>query len=62
MKETLSAAGITITDANKRTVDQTIHELVGVTYKDCMPTWRKVKPLLADERKRSQLVSKLKRK
>jgi hypothetical protein len=58
MKNVFTRAGIEITDANKRAVDQVLHDLVGVDYKNCSATWKKVKQRLgADE---EDFVSKLK--
>ncbi|MCW4052542.1 MAG: hypothetical protein NWE78_04955 [Candidatus Bathyarchaeota archaeon] len=58
MKNVFTRAGLEITDANKRAVDQAIHDLVGVDYKNCSATWKKVKQRLkADE---EDFVSKLK--
>jgi hypothetical protein len=38
-----------VTDQNKREIDKVIHEIVGVEYKNCPATWRKVKERLADD-------------
>jgi hypothetical protein len=62
MKEVLDAAGIKITADNRKEVDKTFHEIVGVIYKNCPATWRKLKQELAgDDAKREKLVQKLKR-
>jgi hypothetical protein len=50
-------AGITVTQENRRKVDQIIHGIVGTTYKDCPGTWREVKKRLAENR--SGLISEL---
>lgn len=42
-------AGIEVTNQNKRTIDRVIHEIVGVEYKDCSATWKKVKERLAED-------------
>ncbi|MDY6794553.1 MAG: hypothetical protein SWK76_04625 [Actinomycetota bacterium] len=44
----------------KQELDRRIHELVGVEYKDCSPTWGKVKELLAEDGGRDKLVRALK--
>ena len=43
MKDVLEEAGVEITDRNKKDIDRIIHSLVDVEYKDCSPTWKKVK-------------------
>jgi len=42
-------AGLTIDIDNRKRVDMIIHEMVGVTYKDCTQTWAAVKEMLKDE-------------
>ena len=39
MKDVLEEAGIKVTQENKKEVDQLIHRLVAVEYKNCSPTW-----------------------
>ena len=46
--------------ARKKELDERIHALVGVEYKDCPPTWKKLKEMLADEKGRAKLVKALK--
>jgi len=61
LKDILEEAGIQVTPANKKQVDQTIHQIVGVVYKDCPETWERVKQQLAgDEQKRQEFISQLK--
>ena len=43
-------AGIRITKENKREIDQIIHSIVGVEYKNCSATWREVKQRIADDK------------
>ena len=60
IKDVLSEAGIEVTAANKKQVDQALHRIVGVTYKDCPATWKALKQqVLADENKKRELVDKL---
>ena len=60
MKDVLSESGIEVTAANKKQVDQALHRIVGVTYKDCPATWKALKQqMLADEVKRRELVEEL---
>jgi hypothetical protein len=62
MKDVLEAAGIKVTPDNKKEIDKTFHKIVGVTYKDCPTTWKKLKQELAgDEARRNKLVQKLKK-
>jgi hypothetical protein len=62
MKDVLDAAGIKVTPDNKKEIDKAFHEMVGVTYKDCPATWKRLKQELAgDEAIRKKLVQKLKK-
>ena len=65
MADVLEEAGIDLDEvkadkARKKALDEKIHAFVGVEYKDCPPTWKKVKELLADEKQRAKLVKALK--
>jgi len=42
-------AGIKVTKENKQEIDRIIHKIVGVKYKDCPDTWRKVKKRIATD-------------
>ena len=60
LNDILNEAGIVITSKNTRQIDQAIHDIAKVRYKDCLATWRKLKrEILADERKRQNFVKKL---
>lgn len=60
LKDVFAEAGVEITPQNKKQLDQAIHRFVEVTYKDCSPTWNKLKQkVLADEGKRRALVEML---
>ena len=60
MKDVLSEAGIEVTVANKKQVDQALHRIVGVTYKDCPAAWKALKnEILTDEVKTRELVETL---
>ncbi len=62
LKEILREAGVTVTSANKRRLDQAVHASVGVPYKHCMPDcWSKVKAALQQGPKRAALIATLKR-
>ena len=61
LKDILSEAGIEVTPSNNKRIDQAIHAIVEVTYKDCPATWQKLKrEIVADEQKRRDFVEKLK--
>jgi hypothetical protein len=51
-------AGIEVTRENKREIDEVIHNIVGVEYKNCPATWREVKKRIAEDEE--GFVSKLK--
>jgi hypothetical protein len=60
IKDILDAAGIEVTSTNKKQIDHAIHQVVGVTYKDCPATWKRLKQQIkSDERKRQELTKKL---
>ena len=61
LKNILEEAGIEVTPDNRKQVDRAIHQIVGVTYKDCPETWKKLKQQLAGgEQKRQEFISQLK--
>jgi predicted amino acid-binding ACT domain protein len=60
LKDIIAEAGIELTPADRKRVDQAFHRIVGVDYKDCPATWKKLKPELTNEQKRLELVQKLK--
>lgn len=60
IRDLLDAAGIEVSPANKQKVDQAIHQMVNVPYKDCPATWKRLKhDILTDEDKRRELVTRL---
>jgi len=60
LQDIFKEAGIEVGPGNKKQVDQAIHDMVGVSYKDCSTTWRKLKQeILGDEQKRRDFVAKL---
>ncbi|MBA7665142.1 hypothetical protein ES703_73209 [subsurface metagenome] len=61
MKDILEEAGIEVTPANKKQIDQTIHQVVGVTYKHCPETWKQLKQqLTGNDQARQEFISQLK--
>jgi molecular chaperone GrpE (heat shock protein) len=61
LKDILAEAGIEVTPANRKQVDQAIHKVVGVEFKNCPAAGRAVKQVMADEQKRRDFVEKLRR-
>lgn len=60
LKDVFEAAGIEVSSVNKKQIDRTIHDIIGVNYKDCPATWRKLKQeILSDEQKRRHFVARL---
>ena len=53
-------AGIVVTKDNRRQVDEAIHHIMAVAYKDCPQTWKQVKAHLADVQKRQDFIRQLK--
>lgn len=63
MKEELEMAGVFVTPENKKEIDQAIHELVDVAYKNCSPTWKAVKEHIRKAPKaREAFINALKKK
>jgi len=60
IKGILDEAGIEVSPSNKKQLDQAIHQIVGIGYKDCPHTWKKLKQeITGDEQKRLDLVRRL---
>ncbi len=60
IKDILTEAGIEITPGNKKQIDRAIHQAVGVDYKDCPATWKRLKQdIMTDEQKRQDFIKKL---
>ena len=61
IRDILSEAGITVNPTNKKQIDQVIHQIVSISYKDCSTTWKTIKQnYLSNEQKRNELIQKLK--
>jgi hypothetical protein len=43
IQDILDEAGIAVTPANRKRVDEAVHRAVGAVYKDCPATWQKLK-------------------
>ena len=61
LKTFFAEAGIEVTPANKKEVDRAFHRIMGVTYKECPATWRRIKSELVDDAKRQELIRNLKK-
>lgn len=60
VKDILDEAGITITKANRKQIDQAIHQAIGIAYKNCPATWKKVKEeIKGNEEKRQALIKQI---
>jgi hypothetical protein len=60
IKDILDEAGITITPTNRKQVDQAIHQVVGIAYKNCPATWTMIKEdIKGDEKKRHAFIKQL---
>jgi hypothetical protein len=61
LKDIFAEAGVEVTPANRKEIDRAIHQFVGINYKDCLATGRKLKQeVLANEKKRREFIAKLK--
>ena len=60
IKGVLDEAGIKVTPGNKKQIDQAIHQILEVTYKNCPDTWKRLKQqTIGDEQKQRELIKKL---
>ena len=60
LKDILNGASIEVIPSNRKQIDQAIHDIVEVTYKDCPTTWKKLKQeILGNELKRRDFIQKL---
>ena len=56
----IGEAGIVITPGNRKQIDQAVHQAVGVAYRNCPATWKKIKEdIKGDEEKRHALIKQL---
>jgi uncharacterized protein YjeT (DUF2065 family) len=61
LRDIIEGAGIKVTPANKKQIDQAIHQIVGVTYKNCPETWKKLKQqITGNDQARQEFISQLK--
>jgi len=59
IKDILLEAGIEVTPKNKKQLDQAIHQIMGVNYKDCPATWKALKQQIVVEQTRQDFIRKL---
>ncbi len=55
----LEAAGIEIDKENRQRIDQAIHRVVSVNYKDCPRAWKQVKSHMAKDKE--EFLAKVKK-
>jgi hypothetical protein len=61
LKDVLAEAGVEVTPANKGDVDQALHEIAGVAYRDCPSAWKNLKRQMANDGDRAAMVGKLRK-
>lgn len=61
MQDLFTAAGIKITPDNKKEIDQAIHRIVKVAYKNCPSTWKGIKAGTASPEKKADFIENLKK-
>ncbi|MBI4286596.1 MAG: hypothetical protein HY670_11975 [Chloroflexi bacterium] len=60
LKEIFREANIEVTAENRKQIDQAIHSMFGVSYKECPVTWKALKrEVLLDEPKRQAFIARL---
>lgn len=60
LKPVFEEAGITVTPDNRKRIDQVMHQLVHIDYKECPSAWKALKQqVLADDQKRQEFLRKL---
>ena len=58
----LDSSGIEVNKDNRKRVDEAVHKLLKVKYKNCSPVWKKIKEnVLSDEKKKKDFIKKLKK-
>jgi hypothetical protein len=60
MDEIFAAAGIQVTPVNRKQIDQAIHRLVDIEYKNCPRAWKAVKAGTATPQQKEEFIRKLK--
>ena len=61
-QEIFDSSGTKVTKDNRKKIDEAIHKLLKVKYKDCPQTWKEIKEkILMDEKKKNVFADKLKK-
>jgi hypothetical protein len=60
MQDIFAEAGIKVTPINKKEIDQAIHRIVKISYKNCPAAWKEIKTGTANAEKRGEFIQKLK--
>jgi len=61
MDAIFAEAGIIVTKENRKQLDEAIHHIMDVEYKNCSPTWAKIKKeVLSNTEKRKDFITRLK--
>lgn len=62
LKEIFDSGGIEVTKDNRKKVNEAIHKLLKVKYKDCSQTWKKIKEdIFQDEKRKKDFAKELKK-
>jgi len=62
LQEIFDSSEIEVTKDNRKKIDEAIHKLLKVKYKDCPKTWKEIKErILMDEKKKKVFADKLKK-
>ena len=60
LNEIFDEACIVVTPSNRKQIDQAIHQVVGVTYKECPQAWKTLKQqIMGDAQQRQDFIKKL---
>ncbi len=63
MKDIFEETGVEATPDNKKDLDRAIHEILGVEYKNCSDTWKRVKEQIkGDDAARDNFIESLRNK
>jgi hypothetical protein len=59
LEDLLGSMGYTVDESNRKTLDKALHRAVGVRYRDCPMTWKKIKRSLAGEEEKERLMARI---
>jgi len=62
MEDIFRDAGIEITKENRKDIDEAIHKIVDIDYKNCPEAWKKIKDITKgdDENKKVEFIRRIK--